>query len=440
MHDALEKHRSQTPSEASTPQFEPSNPFEAHAAAAASIDPKPTREIPGEAFIGANETAGLPQMTHEEYREEQTQAAQEPQRRGFWSRFGFSSPDKKDSPPKKKSRLQDPDSDVEHTAEAFAAAPRFGRGTGILSNLLTLYDAANTPGTLTPANGSYEDLASTASGRPGRSYGRRLMRTASSASSLSGTEKTPPSSSRRTGFPFHEARPATARSGAGVFGALVASTANLSGPAAPTSSSLAPSVKRPGYHLSRLALRLASTKHVILTFCLCWRRYSLDANLPLAPPLDPPSRPMSVHFDTTGRSPRLGESPETDSPDTYSSTPPGAETPLPMLNRGPVRKRWSGVLKDLPKRGWTRTPASTPGTPNTDIEEWLSEKEETRPTEDYKKKDRRRRRKKVEVFVRLNLSYLCLHAADALNGCRRSPAMSRRLSRGKSSSASSRGP
>lgn len=218
--------------------------FEAHAAV---TDQKPTREVPGEAFIGADETAGLPKITPEEYHEEKAQA--QAKKRSFWSRLGFRSRSE-DSPPPRKSLLQYPESDIEDSAEAFAAAPRFGRGPGILSNLLTLYDSA-TPGTLTPANGSYEDLAST-SGRMGHSYGGRLRRTMSSMSSLSNTDKQPHSASRRTtGFPFHDQRPSSARNGAGVFGALVASTANISGPAAPTSSSLAPSVKRPGYHLSR---------------------------------------------------------------------------------------------------------------------------------------------------------------------------------------------
>jgi hypothetical protein len=72
---------------------------------------------------------------------------------------------------------------------------------------------------------------------------------------------------------------------------------------------------------------------------------------------------------------------------------------MPVLNRGDVRKRWSGVLKDLPKRGW-KTPVSTPGTPTADMDEWLTEKDELKPMEDMKKKDRKRRRKKVEVYVR----------------------------------------
>jgi hypothetical protein len=48
-----------------------------------------------------------------------------------------------------------------------------------------------------------------------------------------------------------DARPAAAKSGGGVFGALIASTGNLAGSAAPAASAIGPTVKRSGYHLSR---------------------------------------------------------------------------------------------------------------------------------------------------------------------------------------------
>lgn len=49
-------------------------------------------------------------------------------------------------------------------------------------------------------------------------------------------------------------RPAAARSGGGVFGALIANTGNLMGAAAPAASTIGPTVKRSGYHLSRYVL------------------------------------------------------------------------------------------------------------------------------------------------------------------------------------------
>jgi hypothetical protein len=50
---------------------------------------------------------------------------------------------------------------------------------------------------------------------------------------------------------FHILPPKQPRNSAGVLGALIASTGNISGAAAPAPSQLAPNIKRPGYHLSR---------------------------------------------------------------------------------------------------------------------------------------------------------------------------------------------
>ncbi|TYJ58472.1 hypothetical protein B9479_000679 [Cryptococcus floricola] len=68
-------------------------------------------------------------------------------------------------------------------------------------------------------------------------------------------------------------RPDAARNGAGVFGALIQNTQNLSGAATPAASTLAPAAKRPGYQLSRYSLP--------------------DANTVPKGPWRPPSRPSS---------------------------------------------------------------------------------------------------------------------------------------------------
>ncbi len=52
-------------------------------------------------------------------------------------------------------------------------------------------------------------------------------------------------------------RPKAARSGAGVMGALMASTANITGAATPAASALAPAAKRSGYRLSRSVVFVA---------------------------------------------------------------------------------------------------------------------------------------------------------------------------------------
>lgn len=52
-------------------------------------------------------------------------------------------------------------------------------------------------------------------------------------------------------LPGVESRPPQARSSAGVLGALIASTGNISGAAAPENCKINPDPKRPGFHLSR---------------------------------------------------------------------------------------------------------------------------------------------------------------------------------------------
>jgi hypothetical protein len=59
------------------------------------------------------------------------------------------------------------------------------------------------------------------------------------------------------------------------------------------------------------------------------------------------------------------------------------------------KTKWTGVLKDLPRRGWASV-AETPSTstPNTEREEWLDEMRG-----EYIQKEKKRKRKKAEVFV-----------------------------------------
>ncbi len=94
------------------------------------------------------------------------------------------------------------------------------------------------------------------------------------------------------------------------------------------------------------------------------------------------------------------------SPSASAIFPGGSKPPDLVLSTGgldtPGRQKWTGVLKDLPKRGWSRigTPtASTPGTPNTDTDEWLGEKERVWDRDERKEKERKRRRKKAEIYV-----------------------------------------
>lgn len=79
-------------------------------------------------------------------------------------------------------------------------------------------------------------------------------------------------------------RPKAARSGAGVFGALIQEAGNLSAAATPAASALAPAARRPGYQLNRYSLPDANA--------------SQGTAHPWRPESRPSSRPPSIHSST----------------------------------------------------------------------------------------------------------------------------------------------
>ena len=127
--------------------------------------------------------------------------------------------------------------------------------------------------------------------KPAHMFGNQnRSRSTSSLVDRMGEEEREPgfmSTVRRYKKQFEESgRPKAARSGAGVFGALLQNTANLSGVATPAASALTPAARRPGYQLSRYSMP------------------SLDGQTQKAwrPPSRPSSRtgsrPSSVHSST----------------------------------------------------------------------------------------------------------------------------------------------
>lgn len=146
------------------------------------------------------------------------------------------------STPPRPNKSEDP----EKAAAANTTPPMSRAHGGILAALLALYDhrddsdSASTTSTLRTRSGhatperhspthSFMDLASV--------QGRRLA-----------------DMSKALHLP--ETRPSRERNAAGVFGSLIASTTGtLVGATAPTHSSIAPDIKRPGYHLSRCVHR-----------------------------------------------------------------------------------------------------------------------------------------------------------------------------------------
>lgn len=178
------------------------------------------------------------------------------------------------------------DGDVEKRATAPKAAPAVGNmatgpgtGGGVLSSLLALYEHQYQlrSGQSTPSreatddeggNPFFKDFHKRTNERSSaKRLGHRRTQSASAVPQSSSTEATPTdeSNNHSTSSHLHSAafnlcipkalkpssRPAAARSAAGVFGGLIASTGNISGVAAPAASTLGPEAKRPGYHLSR---------------------------------------------------------------------------------------------------------------------------------------------------------------------------------------------
>ncbi|KAJ7745256.1 hypothetical protein B0H14DRAFT_3606534 [Mycena olivaceomarginata] len=288
-------------------------------------------------------------------------------------------------------------SDVEqdlHSAELMN--PALGGGGGLLSALLTLYNdagpasgtstpAASTPGTEEPPELPWvtpPPAAKTFSSLAQVDEDERAPGTARTSPSERGSS-TPPSpradpvgrSHPRSGSQsslakFHLLPSKKPRNGAGVLGALIASTGNISGVAAPVPSQLAPNIKRPGYHLSRLVFICAS--------------YSVqEADVPTAPK-PTRERPKSMPSISAPPTPGLKWTPTMSSAaDTLSS-----------------KRGWTEKLNGLQHatfggRSGRSTPVQTPSS-GTDRDEWIDEKW---LRDQEHRKEKRRKRKKAEVYI-----------------------------------------
>ncbi|KAI4527728.1 DUF1212-domain-containing protein [Schizophyllum commune Tattone D] len=363
----------------------------------------PIRDVPN-AFIDQNETAGLPGTgALDDYAKHQASKVV----RAHTSRhlpFFFGSSKKKEARTKSPARTKkDKEREKRRDVEADVDDPMPPRRMpgGVLSALLTLHDADQSTlvsGTTTPA---LSDRASLDEPErpwvhppksPKSKYSKddsAVTAVRSDVSSISEHTNSdeplimPPLKRTTTGGsvsswihrphqPRHQKNPSE-RAGGGVFANLIASTGNISGAAAPVPSSLAPSLKRPGYHLSR---------------------YSLESNLPTKKTTTKEktlSRPKSMHFE-----PSQASSPASTSPGT-----PYSESGSHLQKR----TRWSGVIKDLPyassvlnlaTRSGRSTPATAMSTPTTEGgEEWLDEKQ----TEHERRRKERRKRKKAEIYI-----------------------------------------
>ncbi|QRW10061.1 pheromone-regulated membrane protein [Ceratobasidium sp. AG-Ba] len=360
--------------------------------------------------------------------------------------------------PKEDKEKEEGEGDVEKRADAPRAKhTALGPGTGgVLSSLLALYDHQNSglrSGQSTPSREVTDDEGENPffkgynvvkkrsrealSGYASHSHPHRRAQSASGPapsstsdsgtnSGVSGTHATP---SPSAGFalslpkalkPSH--RPAAARSGAGVFGGLIASTGNISGAAAPAASTLGAEAKRPGYHLSRYSADdtpKLKTKSKTAT--------SSGATSPSGG-ITPPHPPFAysetpLRIDTSGSHARSRSTSDLTTSNTVinSGVPLGrVDTAGTVLGRvdtsgtgstkmgGLGSKRVSMTLGSLPLPGWATPGSWTPGrtTPGTDdgtsFVDWNK-------LDGEEKRRRRRKEKKKRQEV-----YITMHVAEIL--------------------------
>jgi hypothetical protein len=197
-------------------------------------------------------------------------------------------------------------------------------------------------------------------------------------------------------------RPKSARSGAGVFGALIQNTGHLSGAATPAASTLVPAAKRPGYTLSRYSLpdTNAPPKQDV------WRPAASR------PQSRAGSRPSSIHSSTAVESPNKKDG-ALEMKGYEKKKPKGMS--LKNLGQVPGQALSQGVHGFKSAEKWILTGGRTPGggtppekggadyfsRPMTEDErrrkEWEAEKKRRKKAKEAKKKQ--------EIFVSgLNVS------------------------------------
>jgi hypothetical protein len=260
---ALERHHRShstsplpTPS-ASTQRFRQSSSHTTSSAESESSVPASPRHpasdinLPGEAFIEPHERAGLPVPRLKErdgaFSDSELRAANVVHAHSR-NPFKFSRRFYHRRPRSTKVRYANKGADQEKAVDM--GSPMARTHGGILAALLTLYDRDSDM-----ASVSDTTTESYSAGTRTPDCGPRDFRNHSLLDLASGSGRRLATASKALHLP--EPRPRRERNGAGVWGSLIASTTGaLVGAAAPTHSTIAPDVKRPGYHLSRWVICL----------------------------------------------------------------------------------------------------------------------------------------------------------------------------------------
>ncbi|KII84961.1 hypothetical protein PLICRDRAFT_349447 [Plicaturopsis crispa FD-325 SS-3] len=411
----------------------------------------PTHEVTGEHFIDPGESAGLPlplpQTDNpdvdpgESYAQDAASKvvrAHTAQRRSIWGRSRSPATAVRNRKSKGKSRdPRDPEKrradDLEHNAASsvssidISANPRLNgmMGGGVLSTLLTLYDAqqaggsvsgASTPATLgatTPVTQRDSFSFDVPMPDPDKPWVKAVPPEGSSS-----RPKARPLSGEGWDVKPKWAQRKPVTPAAGVLGALIASTGNISGVAAPTASTLAPNIKRPGYHLSRYSLESAPTKksgessgripakNLKRPSSTHFERVTdgVVVGEPEGRPSGFSERTMTNNIRPSGSSSPMSEDSHSGGVSASASTVWGGATVTGISTEKPNgmghKRKWTGVLKDLPHAySNLKSRGSTPTTEGGD--EWLEEKVQYREEQrkEEQKKERRRKRKQAEVYI-----------------------------------------
>lgn len=279
-------------------------------------------------FIPPGETDGLPSVHNQDHVADKAEELVRQHtgrwgnlrnrvKRGSLRRRGGDKEDKVRTSDDSTTRLTAPPAvlgSVNGNAPAPSNPPAHMGGQSVLSSLLALYNqqhSGNTSGTTTavttPVSSRPPSIASTddeerkrpwTQSKPGTPENEKLDeklhegKRNRSSTSIADRSPTPKHDGLRGTFQRaahnlrQSDRPKAARSDAGVFGALIQNTGGMAAAAAPSASTLIPSAKRPGYHLSRYSLDSKDGR-------------SHPVSHPAShPPSRPPSRPPSVRSST----------------------------------------------------------------------------------------------------------------------------------------------
>lgn len=177
---------------------------------------------------------------------------------------------------------------------------------------------------------------------------------------------------------------------------LIASTGNITGPAAPASSQIQPDVKRPGYHLSRYSLesRFPTVKH----------HHDKDKDAQRCSIEMIPIRPKSDSFEhVPSFAPSFPNSPSNETLTTLTELQHHDKTHEKKPSTSSLRNRWSVILRDFPYtspvRSLGRTPAQTPLTAT------ATEGEDDYFSTGDRDKEKRKARFRIHFLLQLNSLY-----------------------------------